>query len=92
MKRSERYYRNARNAALQSAATFMFSIAAACWVPGAMIDNQQGASPVWLLSLVVIATASATWACIAARESFRLYKLGCSEQRFEFRREVRPRI
>ncbi len=92
MKRSERYYRNARASAWQATTAFMASLTSACWVPGAMIDNSQGASPIWLFALITISAASGTWAIYAAREAMTLYRLGTEEELHEARRAIRPRI
>lgn len=92
MKRSERYFRNARASAWQAATAFMASLAAACWVPGAMIDNQQGASPFWLFALITAAAASGVWSICAAREAMALYRIGTEEELHEARRAIRPRI
>ena len=92
MKRSERYYRDSRAAAYQSATAFMASLTSACWIPGAIIDNQQGASPIWLFALITISAASGAWAIYAAREAMTLYRLGTEEELHEARRAIRPRI
>jgi len=92
MKLSERYYRNSRASAMQAALALMITAAAACWMPGAIIDNHQGASPLWLFGLIATGIGSVIWAGIAARESARLYHLGLENQIHEARRAIRPRI
>jgi hypothetical protein len=70
----------------------MLTAASACWIPSALIDNHQGANPLWLFGLVGTGIGSAIWAGIAARESGRLYHLGLENQIHEARRAIRPRI
>lgn len=92
MKLSERYYRNARASAMQAALALMITAASACWIPGAIIDNHAGASPLWLFGLIAIGIGSAIWAAIAARESGRMYRIGLEQQVHEARRAIRPRL
>ena len=92
MKRSQRLFRDARANALQAATAIMIGTAAACWVPGAIIANNQGANPLWLLGLIAIAIGSATWAAISGRESARLYNIGLEQAAHEARRAIRPRL
>ena len=92
MKRSERYYNQSRSCAFQSATAFMAAVAAACWVPGAIISNQQGASSIWLLCLIAASGAGLIAAFAAATNSMRLYRLGVEEEYHEARRAIRPRI
>jgi uncharacterized membrane protein YcjF (UPF0283 family) len=92
MKLSEKYYRNSRASALQATLALMVCAASVCWVPGAIIDNHQGANPLWLFGLIATAIGSAIWAGVAARESGRLYHLGLENQIHEARRAIRPRI
>ena len=92
MKRSERYYRNARASAWQAATLFMTSIAAACWVPGAMIDNSQGSSPIWLFALIATSAIAGVWAICAAREAIVLFRIATEEELHEARAAIRPRI
>jgi hypothetical protein len=92
MKLSEKYYRNSRASALQATLALMITAASACWIPSALIDNHQGANPLWLFGLIATGIGSAIWAAITARESGRLYKLGLENQIHEARRAIRPRI
>lgn len=92
MKLSEKHYRNSRASAYQGALALMICAASACWVPSAIIDNSQGATPLWLFGLIAIAIGSAAWATIAAREAARLYRIGLEEEHHEARRAIRPRI
>lgn len=92
MKLSEKYYRNSRASAYQAALGLMLCAASACWIPSAIIDNSNGANPLWLFGLIAIAIGSAAWATIAARESARLYRIGMEQQLHEARRAIRPRI
>ena len=92
MKLSEKYYRNSRASAYQAALALMICAASACWIPSAIIDNSNGANPLWLFALIATAIGSAAWGAIAARESGRLYKLGLENQLHEARRAIRPRI
>jgi hypothetical protein len=92
MKLSERYFRNSRASALQATLALMITAAAVCWMPGAIIDNHQGANPLWLFGLIATGIGSAIWAGIAARESARLYKIGLEQSVYEARRAIRPRI
>jgi uncharacterized membrane protein YcjF (UPF0283 family) len=92
MKLSEKYYRNSRASALQAATALMICAAAACWIPSALIDNHQGANPLWLFGLIASAIGTAIWAGIAARESGRLYHLGLEQSVYEARRAIRPRL
>jgi hypothetical protein len=92
MKLSERYYRNSRASALQATLALMITAASACWIPSAIIDNHNGANPLWLFGLIASAIGSAIWAGIAARESARLYHLGLEQSVYEARRAIRPRI
>ena len=92
MKLSERFYRNSRACALQATLALMLTAASACWIPSALIDNHQGANPLWLFSLIASAIGSAIWAAIAARESGRLYKIGLEQSVYEARRAIRPRL
>ena len=92
MKLSEKYYQNSRASAYQAALGLMTCAAAVCWIPSAIIDNSQGANPLWLFGLIATGIGSAVWAAIAARESGRLYKLGLENQIHEARRAIRPRI
>ena len=92
MKLSEKYYRNSRASALQATLALMLTAAAVCWIPSAIIDNHQGANPLWLFGLIASAIGSAIWAGIAARESGRLYHLGLEQSVYEARRAIRPRL
>ena len=92
MKLSEKYYQNSRASAYQAALGLMVCAASVCWVPGPIIDNQQGANPLWLFGLIATGIGSAVWAVIAARESGRLYRLGLEQQVHEARRAIRPRL
>ncbi|MBU6170614.1 MAG: hypothetical protein KGQ87_03855 [Verrucomicrobia bacterium] len=92
MKLSEKYYRNSRASAYQAALALMVCAASVCWIPGAIIDNHQGANPLWLFGLIATAIGSATWAAIAGHESARLYRIGLEQQVHEARRAIRPRI
>jgi hypothetical protein len=92
MKRSERYYNQARSFILQSAAIFMASVAAACWIPGAIISNQQGASPIWLLLLIAASGAGLIAAFALGTNAMRAYRIGVEEQYHEARRAIRPRL
>jgi hypothetical protein len=92
MKLSEKYYRNSRASALQAALALMITAASACWIPSAIIDNHQGANPLWLFGLIASAIGSAIWAGVAARESGRFYKIGLEQSVYEARRAIRPRL
>lgn len=92
MKLSEKYYRNSRASAYQAALALMLCAASSCWIPGAILDNHQGANPLWLFGLIAAAVGSAIWAAIAGRESGRLYRFGLEQQVHEARRAIRPRI
>ena len=92
MKRSEKYYSQARSCAFQSAALFMAAVAAACWIPGAIISNQQGASSIWLLILIAATGAGLIAAFATATSAMRLYRIGVEEVFAEARRAIRPRI
>jgi uncharacterized membrane protein YcjF (UPF0283 family) len=92
MKLSEKYYRNSRASALQATLALMTCAAAVCWIPSAIIDNHQGANPLWLFGLIATAIGAAIWAGVAARESGRLYHLGLENQIHEARRAIRPRL
>jgi hypothetical protein len=92
MKRSEKYYSQARSCAFQSAALFMAAVAAACWIPGAIISNQQGASSIWLLILIAATGAGLIAAFATATSAMRLYRIGVEEEFAEARRAIRPRI
>jgi hypothetical protein len=92
MKRSEKYYSQARSCAFQSAALFMAAVAAACWIPGAIISNQQGASSIWLLILIAATGAGLIAAFATATSAMRLYRIGVEEEFAEARRAMRPRI
>ena len=90
MKLSEKYYRNSRASAYQAALALMVCAASVCWVPGAIIDNHNGANPLCLFGLIATGIGSAAWAAMTARESGRLYKLGLENQIHEARRAIRP--
>jgi hypothetical protein len=92
MKRSERYYRDSRAAAFQSATAFMAGVAAACWIPGAIIHNQQGASSIWLLCLIAATGAGLVAAFALGTNAMRLYRLGVEQEFTDARRAIRPRI
>ncbi len=92
MKRSERYYNQARSFILQSAAIFMGAVAAACWIPGAIISNQQGASSIWLLLLIAATGAGLIAAFTSATNAMRAYRISEEEQYHEARRAIRPRL
>lgn len=92
MKLSQKYYRNSRASALQATLALFVTAASACWLPGAIIENHQGANPLYLFGLIAAGIGSAIWAIIAAKESARLYKLGLDQQVYEYRRSIRPRI
>jgi fatty acid desaturase len=92
MKRSERYYNQARSCAFQSAALFMAAVAAACWIPGAIISNQQGASSIWLLLLIAATGAGLIAAFALGTNAMRAYRIGEEEQYHEARRAIRPRL
>lgn len=87
MKRSERYYRDSRSAAFQSATAFSFAIASGAWMAAALTYE----SP-WFIGLLVATVTTITWAILSARESMRLYRIGLEEQIHEARRAIRPRI
>jgi len=76
---------------MQATLALMLTAASACWIPSAIIDNHQGANPLWLFGLIASAIGSAIWAGIAARESGRLYNLGQEQSVYEARRAIRPR-
>jgi hypothetical protein len=92
MKRSETYYSQARTSALQSATAFMAAVAAACWIPGAIISNQQGASSIWLLLLIAASSAGLIAAFAIGTNAMRSYRIGVEEECVEARRAIRPRI
>jgi hypothetical protein len=92
MKRSERHYNQARSFILQSAAIFMGAVAAACWIPGAIISNQQGASSIWLLLLIAASAGGLIAAFATATNAMRLYRIGVEEECVEARRAIRPRL
>jgi hypothetical protein len=92
MKRSERHYNQARAYILQSAAIFMASVATACWIPGAIISNQQGASSIWLLILIAASAGGLIAAFATATNAMRSYRIGVEEECVEARRAIRPRI
>jgi hypothetical protein len=92
MKRSEKYYSQARSSAFQSAALFMAAVAAACWIPGAIISNQQGASSIWLLLLIAASAGGLIAAFATATNAMRAYRIGVEEECVEARRAIRPRI
>jgi cell shape-determining protein MreD len=92
MKLSEKYYRNSRASALHATLALMLTAASACWIPSALIDNHQGANPLWLFGLIATAIGSAIWAAVAARESGRFYKIGLEQSVYEARRAIRPRL
>jgi hypothetical protein len=92
MKRSERNYNQARAYILQSAAIFMGAVAAACWIPGAIISNQQGASPIWLLLLIAATGGGLIAAFATATNAMRSYRIGVEEECVEARRAIRPRL
>lgn len=92
MKRSERYYNQARSSAFQSATAFMAAVAAACWIPGAIIANQQGASSIWLLLLIAATGAGLIAAFALGTNAMRSYRIGVEEECAEARRAIRPRI
>lgn len=70
----------------------MIGIAAACWVPGAILANNQGASPIWMFALVITAIICGIWSVIAGREAVMIYRFACEEESYEARRAIRPRI
>jgi hypothetical protein len=92
MKRSEKYYSQARSSAFQSAVLFMGGVAAACWIPGAIISNQQGASSIWLLLLIAASGAGLIAAFATATNAMRFYRIGVEEEFAEARRAIRPRL
>jgi hypothetical protein len=92
MKRSEKYYSQARSSAFQSATAFMSAVAAACWIPGAIISNQQGASSIWLLLLIAATGAGLITSFATATNAMRSYRIGVEEEFVEARRAIRPRI
>ena len=92
MKRSQRLFRDARANALQAATAIMIGTASACWVPGAIIANNQGASPMWMFTLILTAIICGIWAAISGREAVMLYRFACEEELHESRRAIRPRI
>ena len=70
----------------------MAAVAAACWIPGAIISNQQGASSIWLLILIAATGAGLIAAFATATSAMRLYRIGVEEEFAEARRAMRPRI
>ncbi len=70
----------------------MAAVAAACWIPGAIISNQQGASSIWLLILIAATGAGLIAAFATATSAMRLYRIGVEEEFAEARRAIRPRI
>jgi hypothetical protein len=70
----------------------MGAVAAACWIPGAIIDNQQGASPIWLLLLIAASAGGLITAFATATNAMRSYRIGVEEECVEARRAIRPRL
>jgi hypothetical protein len=90
MKRSERFMQQARRQYGMAAMVFSGAAAAACWAPMGLLCGGGGAWVSWgagtvsLLGLIVGASMAA--------EGLRLQRLGHVEQRWEWEREVRPRL
>ncbi len=93
MKRSERLFRQSREYGVMSVITLMASVAIVSWVPmsilsgdmrswGALITVGMGA-----FGLIGIALAFHLGA-----EACRLSRMGYKETRWEWQREVRPRL
>jgi hypothetical protein len=70
----------------------MLGIAAACWVPAAMVDNSNGASPIWLICLIATASTCLVASVATACNAMRLYRLGIEELAHEARCAIRPRL
>jgi hypothetical protein len=90
MKRSERYLQQARRQYGMAAMVFSGAAAAACWAPLGLLCGGGGAWASWgagTVSLMGIAAAASLTA-----EGLRLQRLARIEARWEWEREVRPRL
>lgn len=87
MKRSERYFRDARHMALMSATSISIMTALAVWSIALYLDRNA-----WSIGLGLAAFAAFGWAALAARECAHLYRIGSELERDELRRAIRPRL
>ena len=88
MKRSERFFKQARRAALHAWLFLSASVAGCVWAVAAFqAGNVSGGT-----ALFVAAAAALFFTGVHAREFIRLLRLSDRESRWEWEREIRPRI
>jgi len=87
MKRSERIFKEARHELATSAVTFSAACAAGVWSVRVGMSNTLGGGVLFSIALTGLFIAA-----VMLRESFRLARIAEHEARYEWEREVRPRI
>lgn len=87
MKRSERLHNLSLDHGLMAATIFCLSLAIGAWSAGVWITSPAGG-----LALMVLALAGLFSAALLGIEARRLARLARTEARWEWEREVRPRL
>ena len=87
MKRSDRFARKARHGAMMAAMIFSGTGCVGIWSVRVGMDSASGGALGFLLALTGL-----FWGASMLREAFRHARLARNEQRWEWEREVRPRI
>lgn len=87
MKRSELFSRKARHGALMAAMAFSGTGCVGIWSVRAGMESASGGALLFLLAL-----AGLFWGISLLRDAFRHARLSRNEARWEWEREIRPRI
>lgn len=93
MKRSERYFRQSRECGVMAVVTLMASVAIVCWVPMAFLsgDSHPGGMAV-AVAMGALGLLGIVLAIALTAEAVRLSQQGYRETRWEWHREVRPKL
>ena len=93
MKRSQRLFLRSRHAGWLSAAVLMVSAAIVCGVPMAILSgDRHPGGMVLAVAMGALALAGFAAGFHLAAEAIRLSRLGYMETRWEWEREVRPKL
>ena len=93
MKRSERLFRQSRECGVMAVVTLMASVSIVCWVPMSILSGCQ--HPGGMLLAVGMGALGLTGLVMTfhlTAEALRLSRLGYRETRWEWHREVRPKL
>lgn len=88
MKRSERFFRNARHEAMMGAMFLTVCIAAGVWAVAALQSGNVSGG----IALIVGAAIALCLASIHGREFVRCWRIAEKESLWEMRSAIRPRI